>query len=113
LDIVVLVDSPSLRWVLRDWNQVRFASELTADNLPATLITYKDQATPKLTDVYRGQDFAWDVFPGWQGIIPMDFMRWLAFRQAPTQSIQVILWARADLFPEGVLSTQGGTAPNP
>ena len=113
LDIVVLVDSPSLRWVLRDWNQVRFASELTADDLPATLITYKDQATPRLTDVYRGQDFAWDVFQGWQGIIPVDFMRWLAFRQAPTQSIQVILWARADLFPEGVLSTQGGTAPNP
>jgi hypothetical protein len=77
------------------------------------LITYKDQATPRLTDVYRGQDFAWDVFQGWQGIIPVDFMRWLAFRQAPTQSIQVILWARADLFPEGVLSTQGGTAPNP
>ena len=113
LDIVVLAESASLRWVLRDWKQVRFASELTADNLPATLITYKDQATPKLTDVYRGQDFAWDVFPGWQGIIPMDFMRWLAFRQAPTQSIQVVLWARADLFPEGVLSTQDGTAPNP
>ena len=113
LDLVVLVDSPSLRWVLRDWVQARFASELTADDLPATLITYKDQATPRLTDVYRGQDFAWDIFPGWQGIVPLDFMRWLAFRQAPTQSIQVILWARADLFPDGALSTPGGAAPNP
>lgn len=113
LDLVVLVDSPSLRWVLRDWSQTRFASELTADDLPATLITYKDQATPRLTDVYRGQDFAWDIFPGWQGIVPLDFMRWLAFRQAPTQSIQVILWARADLFPDGALSTPGGAAPNP
>jgi hypothetical protein len=56
---------------------------------------------PELNTFYRGQDFAWRITPGWSGALPPDVFFWLASRQAPVNLDMVILWARADLFPDG------------
>ena len=53
--------------------------------------------------LYRGQDFILDVSPGWNQVLPYDWIGWLAYRQAPLVQKQVIVWARTDLFPGGVL----------
>ncbi len=99
LDAVVLVDSPSLRWLLRDWPEVRYATELSPGELPSAILAYKGQEPPALTARYRGQDFAWETAPAWEGLLPADLARWLAFRQGPEQQNELILWVRADLFP--------------
>jgi hypothetical protein len=111
LDAVVLVESPSLHWELRDWKNVRYTTELDVTRRPSVFITYQDQETPSLDAIYRGQDFVWEIYPGWQGVMPADLPRWLAYNEAPTAVIQVILWARADLFPGGNIDLQGELPP--
>jgi hypothetical protein len=108
LDVVVLADSPSLRWALRDWPGARYASELSPGELPSLIVAYKGQDSPALAASYRGQDFPWEAYPAWDGVLPADLARWLAFRKAPSQENEVILWVRADLFPGGIPETQAG-----
>ncbi len=113
LDVVLLADSPSLRWALRSWPNARFAANLSPEDLPSAIVTYKGQESPALAASYRGQDFPWESYPAWQGILPPDLPRWLAFREAPLQSTEVILWARADLFPGGALKPQADIQNSP
>ena len=101
LDVAVFVEAPSLRWVLRDFPQARYGTNLSAGEMPAAILAYLGQETPTLTASYRGQDFAWQVYPAWQGVVPENLAQWLAFRAAPIQHSQIILWARDDIFPDG------------
>lgn len=103
LDMVVTAQQPSIRWALRDWRQVRFANHVAVGELPSAVISTGEESSPRFSVSYRGQDFAWFVYPGWQGVLPQNWPRWLAFREAPQRSEQVILWVRADVFPDGAL----------
>lgn len=105
LNIVSTVDSPGMRWVLRNFKDVQFMSQVPTSNLPDLIITSTNQDSPVLSATYRGQDFIWKIFPGWSKSLPDDFLRWLAFRQAPQEYDQIILWARTDLFPGDQIST--------
>jgi hypothetical protein len=111
LEIVSLVDSPSLRWALRHFPNARFETSLSSSESPPVVFTLKDKELPGLAENYRGQDFVWRLYPGWQGTFPPNFVTWLAFRQAPLGQEQVILWARDDTFPGGSLTTPGNTTP--
>ena len=101
LDLAVFVEAPSLRWALRDFPRARFGTNLSPGDMPAAIIAYLGQETPTLTASYRGQDFAWQVYPAWQGVLPDNLAQWLAFRAAPVQHSKIILWARDDIFPDG------------
>ena len=92
LPVEVRIESSSLRWALRDYAQVGSDSRL-----PALAITSGEGETPAEFAAYRGQSFALSVQRGWESW-PPNFFAWLLFRQAPTQSQQVILWANPDLF---------------
>ncbi|MGE5222307.1 MAG: hypothetical protein ACM3PY_07715 [Omnitrophica WOR_2 bacterium] len=111
IDIVSQVDAPSLRWVLRNWSQASFVNELSIEKMPSIVITYKDQNTPSLAASYRGEEFAWQVYPAWKGILPPDLPLWLTFRQAPLDNKAIILWARADIFPGGTLNPSQQNTP--
>ena len=111
LEIVSMVDSPALTWNLRHFPNARFETTLASSEAPPVVITLKDAEIPSLAQKYRGQDFAWQLYPGWQGVFPADFINWLAFRQAPLAQDQVILWARVDIFPGGAENNSGSPAP--
>ena len=99
IEMIVTQDSPAMRWLLRDFNRVKYMADIPASNLPALIITPSEQESPALSAAYRGQDFPWQITPGWEKPLPDDFIRWLTFRQAAERTSQVILWARVDLFP--------------
>jgi hypothetical protein len=103
IDIAVTATAPSLRWALRDWQNSRFLTGAISGELPSVIISGSEESAPALAGSYRGQDFAWNVYPGWQGALPLDWPRWLVFREAPQQVEHFILWARSDLFPGGQL----------
>jgi hypothetical protein len=118
LDVTVTLDSAALRWLLRDFHAAHFSPHftgvgVTAENSPSVVITSQAQGIPGLPVLYRGQDFILYIFPGWTQVLPHDWIKWLAYREAPLLQDQVILWARTDLFPGGVLvnasSTSGST----
>ncbi|MEJ2264435.1 MAG: hypothetical protein P8X95_13395 [Anaerolineales bacterium] len=105
LDLVVAAPSPSLRWILRNWNEVSFVDQLAPGELPSALITSGEDIAPKFSAAYRGQDFAISAYPAWQGALPDAWSDWLVFRRAPASTEQIILWGRGDIFPGGTLAT--------
>jgi hypothetical protein len=111
LEVVSLYQSPALQWALRDFPYARNETALSSTESPPVVITAKDAQQLVLTQQYRGQDFYWKLYPGWQGAFPPNFINWLAFRQAPLAQEQVILWARTDIFPGGTTTTTGSTSP--
>jgi hypothetical protein len=112
VDVNVSLETPALRWLLREFPSVHFVREPQQGSMPTILIT-SDQEEPALAAAYRGQDFVWDVYPGWTGALPDNAIRWLTFRLAPLQENHVILWAREDVFPGGSLEFQNGSQPSP
>lgn len=116
IDISVNLDSPSLHWALRSFEQTSYLpedkilapAEMGKQTLPLIIITRKDAKPPSEAASYRGQDFIWWRQPGWEGILPPDFLKWLIYRTAAWQDEQIIVWARGDLFPGGLLTPQNG-----
>ncbi len=99
------IDSPSLRWTLRDWNiNVTNAAALaeSPDILIAPVTTdlagEPGAVIPELQANYRGQDFVWRTQAFWDEFQPTDWMRWIFHHQATEGQEALILWARGDLF---------------
>ncbi len=111
LEIVVLDSSPSLQWALRNFPDARFESTLATGDTPPVVITLKGTEEPVLAQQYRGEDFVWLLSPAWPGALPPDFVNWLAFRNAPLNQSQLILWARADIFPGAAAGPAGRPVP--
>lgn len=104
IEVVYQIESSSLEWALRDMPQARFATQLAADELPPIIINTQTSLGDTLTGtLYRGQSFAWWNFRYWNQSFPSEFDRWLLYREGPTISEPVILWARTDLFPGDLL----------
>jgi len=99
IEITSIVDTPSLRWVLRDFPKARFVSTFPITDQPPILITWQAQEALALSAAYRGQDFVWQIYPDWVGAAPNDFIAWLTFREATTYAEKIIVWARSDQFP--------------
>jgi hypothetical protein len=98
LNIISAVDTPSMRWLLRNNSQIRFVNEPGAGDSPDVVITWANQEYPVLSASYSGQDIAWWRWPGWEGGVPPAFIRWFNYREAPQISENIILWARVDLI---------------
>jgi hypothetical protein len=107
LEMVVLDDSPALRWALRGFPNARFQSTLSSTESPPVVITLKGSDEPQLAERYRGQDFIWRLYTGNQ----TNIINWLAFRQVPLGQDQIIVWARGDLFPGGSAPAEGNLTP--
>ncbi len=99
VDIVSLVESSALDWVLRDYQKTAQATAVDADILPPVVIAPLGSEAQAWSAAYRGQDFIWELNPGWDGVVPEAWVDWLIFRKAPVQTAPILLWARSDLFP--------------
>ncbi len=100
LEIVSLVDAPSMRWVLRNIEGAVFVSSLGEDDNPLVVIAREDDSIGARQEYYRGQDFGWWESPGWGGALPWEPISWLVNRDGVLITEKVVLWARVDLFPE-------------
>jgi len=106
LEVVYQVDAASLHWYLRDVQAARYASEIDPESLPAVIIALKGADDPRQAAAYRGQDFVWHVYPGWEANLPVNWVSWLYFRDVPQLSQDLVLWARTDIFPGGVIAPE-------
>lgn len=92
------VDSPALRWGLRGYRLVQYVTSTAAASSPAMVIT-PERPSPNLADTYRGQDFVLEVNPTWKMTLD-EWLQWVALKTVPVEKTKIILWARADLFPD-------------
>jgi hypothetical protein len=90
------VDSPSLAWTLRD-QPVTFASTAPTDSSSAIVIGPFDPQAAFGAE-YRGQDFIWRRYPGWNTATFPEWLRWMAIHEMPQGEEAILLWARTDLF---------------
>lgn len=92
------LDSPALSWLLRE-HKVQSVTALDLQQAPAIVLT-AEQESLNIPSAYRGQDFAWQQSPSWDILTKNDWVRWSVFRKLPYTADTVIVWARADLFPD-------------
>jgi hypothetical protein len=111
IDVVVTSDAPSLRWALRFFQNAQYKTTVSSPDAPSIIITDGSQQSLSLSTSYRGQDLVLRETPAWTGVVPVDLIRWVAFRQAPKSTETLILWARNDLFPGSNASQTGSTTP--
>ncbi len=113
LEILSINPAPSLRWALRSFINATSQGALSQNQLPAAIITDSNEKSPALLAIYRGQDFDWQVSPGWVTTLPPDLRRWIYNHKAPTVSVRITLWIRGDVFPGGTLNQPAAPAANP
>lgn len=99
IDITVLeVESPALRWQLRDHRQTLYTNVLPPGELPSLLIT-AEREMPSIAASYSGQNFVWQRSIDWGLLFPLNWSRWMIVRETPDIRANLILWVRTDLFP--------------
>ena len=101
LRLTYQVNSPLVRWLLRDFPNAHYSPQVPSSQLPDAVLNqdlgFVDTATGQF---FAGQHFVLSMQRQWgQQPIPGDFDRWLVYRESPVQKNWVYLWTRADLFP--------------
>jgi hypothetical protein len=91
------VDSPSLRWALRDWPVTVTSGQVTPD-IQSMIIGSNQVSWPDIESIYRGQEFTWRTYPAWNQALPTDWLRWIILHEFPQGDEKIILWAGSDVF---------------
>jgi hypothetical protein len=99
IEMQTSLSEPGLKWALRNFHRVDYISKIGTDQMPEVILTDRSQNEPALQASYRGQELVWSKTALWHGVLPPNLLRWLTYRELPTSSNIVILWARSDLFP--------------
>lgn len=94
------VDSPALEWALRRHDVTLGPPPVPdAPGLAPPLIVTGPSTPSSLLAAYRGQDFVWQrPFPA--SVPATAWLAWLPHHRLTLDSQIVILWVRADLFPD-------------
>jgi len=98
---VVGIESGALRWALRRFYHAEFVQTLPPLETPSVVIT-SEVAMPGVSALYRGQDFVWWETPDWSLFLPGEWLSWIIYRKAPLQRQAIVVWVRADRFPQVV-----------
>lgn len=101
--ITVNNNTSSLKWAFRDFPRVRFETFINDGELSPLLITDADVETSRFSNQYLGQDFVLHTYPGWQGVLPSDWKKWVAFREGQLVEDPILLWVKRDVYPGGDL----------
>lgn len=104
LDLLSSMDSPVLRWYLRDIDRVQFSDTLPVGSTNEVIIT-RDDVDLALGSDYMGGDYGLlrqeppSLNMGSQTPI-MDTLRWWFFQESvvPVPETRIILWLRADIL---------------
>jgi hypothetical protein len=98
LPILAAVDSPVLRWYLRDFSRVEIGQAVSPNSSSEVILTPAG-AELALSQDYTGTDFGL-VRPETTHLLAgLESLRWLVFHQSPLamNEERVILWLRTDL----------------
>jgi hypothetical protein len=104
LDLAVIgVNSPAMRWELRNYPKALFTDIIAVDSQPEVVITPWDTSL-ELTAGYRGQELIWNLSTAWDLVAPGEWLQWLLYRDLPVESQEyqrIILWVNTAAFPGG------------
>ena len=101
LAVFSTVDTPILRWYLRDYEKAKLGNAIPTNASYDAIISTADQTALRLGSDYLGTDFGLtrvNLLPN-PGPPVLDAFRWWLFHESNTivEQEQVILWVRSDL----------------
>jgi hypothetical protein len=91
------LDSPALRWALRDW-PLTVSSTIGLSGTPSVVIASDQFPSDNIATTYRGQDLIWRTNPAWNQGLPADWLRWSILHEFPGDQEKIVLWVRSDVF---------------
>jgi len=94
---VIRYDFPSLRWALRNFQNVYWEDQFSSIETPSVIIA-PDYQQVGSTTLYRGQAISWGQLPAYPQMKLTDWIRWTIYRKAPMDEVRLIVYARNDLF---------------
>ena len=94
----VIGDSDVVRWTLREYEDIDYLINPGSGEDYPFLITIGEGDYQSLSDNFRGQDFVLSSGPGWDRILPDDWISWIAFREGPVDREYLVLWVRNDIY---------------
>lgn len=103
LPLFSAVDSPALRWYLREFSQAEFGHAIPIGTRAEVIIAPVDLVEPAFGDDYLGGDFGLHrskTLESYSSPTPtLDAMRWALFHESTRGVMEerVILWVRADV----------------
>ena len=98
---VINFDYPSIRWALREYENVEYTDIFIRSSNPQMIISRIDDQI-EMVDLYRGQDFTWNGITNWPILSLGEWETWLLSRRVPNEILlpnNILLWIRNDLFP--------------
>ncbi len=99
LDLVVAgVDTPALRWMLRNYSAVEFVNALPIHASPSMVLTPMQESLAASAN-YSGHDFILGQQPAWKNLFPSEYFQWAVTRTVLMDKQMVVLWVRTDRFP--------------
>jgi hypothetical protein len=98
LETISLVDSPSLKWYLRDATRFTQATALAPGTGSLALLT-PSGVSPELDGAYFGADFGYERTATRFTLDALQYLRWWLFHELPVaqEEQRLILWIRTDL----------------
>lgn len=95
---IVNIGSDSLKWVLRNFDNIRVEDNFNP-NLASSVILTPQNIVIESESIYRGQNIVWSIEPDFASMSVRDWAKWALFRTAPQKNTELILWANNALFP--------------
>ncbi|MDZ4766699.1 MAG: hypothetical protein SGI73_19340 [Chloroflexota bacterium] len=105
-------DVSPLAWVLRDFNDTVFITDIAEAATQAVAVLPSEEAAPDLGAPYVGQDFVVGRRWAWRQLNALDAAAWWSQGQSRTPSLEtdaVVLWLRQDVY-QGVPFDIGANA---
>jgi hypothetical protein len=103
---VVGLNSPSVMWVVRNFEKVTTDSAFPVTTTPSIVISGSESAIQSQT-LYRGQPVVWSLQPDFSQMLWQDWIKWHFMRMVPQTKNNVILWVRNDLFKDSTSQQNG------
>ena len=99
MDVTIAgVDSPALRWLLRDWEVTSLPDASLGAATPMIVISDSKSIQTSIAKSYRGQSLSWRVTPLWDHGLLADWLRWSILHEFPKDEEKIVLWTRSDVF---------------
>ncbi|MEA5076942.1 MAG: hypothetical protein VB013_00095 [Anaerolineaceae bacterium] len=88
---------PALQWALREFADLKTDSVIGSDDTTSVLVSDSD-LSPSLNSIYRGQSIQWKSQIDYSQMDGFDWIKWFDMRDVPKTNLNLLLWARNDLF---------------
>jgi len=98
VDVAVIGNGAQIHpWILRDFRNIYFYSNLPSNLMPGFILTDQDLSS-QVFSTYRGNEFLIGKQPSWGSFRLQEVVFWMITRNVTYEQQKIFLWVRTDLL---------------